>query len=110
MVDYKNWTYEEFSTFAMLYAANIDAHLDQKEEALIQQRLGEKQYKAVKSVFEQCSDSECIDTILAYHEQFMADEGSRQRLLDDFREVFTADHRYSPIEREMMHIFKKLLH
>lgn len=110
MVDYKDWTYNEFSTFAMLYAANIDAHLDQQEEALIRQRLEESKYEAVKSVFEQCSDSECIDTILACHERFMVDEASRQRLLDDFRKVFTADDRYSPVEREMMNIFKKLLH
>lgn len=105
----KNWSYDEFSTFAMLYAATIDSDIDPQEEQLIKQRLGETDYQRVKSVFEQCSDHECIETILSYHDKFMPDEAGRQRLLDDFRQVFAADQRYSPIEREMMHIFKQLL-
>ncbi|NBC06597.1 MAG: hypothetical protein GVY26_05325 [Bacteroidetes bacterium] len=104
-----NWSYEEFSAFAMLYAATIDSHIAPEEEALIKQRLGEADYERVKSVFEQCSDHECIETILSYHDKYMSDEAGRQRILDDFRQVFTADHRYSPMEQEMMHIFKQLL-
>jgi len=104
-----NWSYEEFSAFAMLYAATIDSHITPEEEALIKQRLGAADYERVKSIFEQCSDHECIETILSYHEQYIADEAGRQRLLEDFRKVFQADHRYSPMEQEMMHIFKQLL-
>jgi len=109
MKAHHNWSYNEFSTFAMLYAATIDSHIDKEEEDLIRQRLDEAGYQKIKAVFEQCSDHECINTILSYHDQYMADEAGRQRLLDDFRSVFTADHRYSPMEQEMMHIFKQLL-
>jgi hypothetical protein len=104
-----DWTYEEFSAFAMLYAASIDAEIDPEEEALIRQRLDERSYRRVRAVYEECSDSECINTILGYQKKFMADEAGRERLLSDLREVFEADHRYTAVEREIMHLFKRLL-
>lgn len=104
-----DWTYEEFSAFAMLYAASIDAEIDPEEEALIQQRLDERSYQSIKAVFEECSDAECINTILDYQKKFMQDEAGRNKLLNDFKKVFEADHRYTAIEREMMHLFKRML-
>lgn len=104
-----DWTYEEFSAFAMLYAATIDAEIDPQEEALIRKRLDDKSYQRIKAVFEECSDSECINTIMDYQKKFMADEAGRNRLFSDFKEVFEADHRYSAIEREMMRLFKRML-
>lgn len=103
------WTYEEFSAFAMLYAASIDAAIDAEEEALIQKRLDERSYQRIKAVFEECSDAECINTIMDYQKKFMTDEAGRGRLLNDFRKVFEADQRYSAIEREMMRLFKRML-
>lgn len=103
------WTYEEFSAFAMLYAAAIDSEIDPKEEALIRQRLDEDRYTRIKAVFEECSDADCIDTILNYQQKFMADEAGRQRLLQDFRAVFEADQRYSVMEQEMMRLFKRMI-
>jgi hypothetical protein len=104
-----DWTYEEFSAFAMLYAASIDSTIDPEEEALIQKRLDDRSYQRIKAVFESCSDAECINTILDYQKKFMTDEAGRERLLGDFKEVFDADHRYTAIEREMMHLFKRML-
>jgi len=104
-----DWTYEEFSAFAMLYAASVDAEIDPEEEALIQQRLDDRSYRRVRAVYEECSDSECINTILDYQKKFMTDEAGRDRLLSDMREVFEADHRYTVVEREIMHLFKRLL-
>ena len=104
-----DWTYEEFSAFAMLYAATIDAAIDPEEEALIRKRLDERSYQRIKAIFEECADSECINTILGYQKKFMQDEAGRERLLNDFKEVFEADHRYTAMEQEMMHLFKRML-
>ncbi len=103
------WTYEEFSAFAMLYAAAIDSEIDPEEEALIRQRLDEDSYTRIKALFEEYSDADCIDIILGYQQKYMADEAGRERLLQDFRAVFEADHRYSVMEREMMRLFKRMI-
>ncbi len=104
-----NWTFEEFSTFAMLYAASIDAELDPADEALIKKRVDEATYQKLKSYFDRCADIKCIDLLRSYHDKYMADEASRQRLLGAVREVFESDNKYSIFERELMHLFEKLL-
>lgn len=105
----RDWSYEEFSVFAMLYAATIDSAITEDEEAIIKQRVSEEDYWRIRAVFEQCSDADCIDVILDHRDKYMNDEAGRKRLLDDFRKVFVADDRYSPMEQAMMHVFEQLL-
>ncbi|MCO6491524.1 MAG: hypothetical protein J5I98_24120 [Phaeodactylibacter sp.] len=104
-----DWTYDEFSTFAMLYAASVNADVEQEDLELIRQRVDEKTFHKMKAVFDECSDIRCIDTLRAYHDKYMADEASRQRLLDDVRQLFEADDKYTNFERELIHMFKMVL-
>ena len=104
-----DWTYEEFSTFAMLYAASINTDVEPEDEALIRQRVDEDTFKKIKSVFGQCSDIKCIELLRAYHDRYMADEASRQRLLNDVKILFEADDRYTNFERELVRMFRMVL-
>lgn len=104
-----NWTYEEFSTFAMLYAASVNADVEPDDLNLIRQRVDENTFDKMKSVFDQCSDIKCIDILRAYHDRYMADEASRQRLLDDVKILFEADDRYTNFERELVRMFRMVL-
>lgn len=104
-----DWSYEEVSTFAMLYAASVDAEISEEEEHLIRSRIDAERYAAVRDVFDQCSDSECINQILRYHDKFFATEEGREKLLSDFRAVFEADQRYSAVEQELMKVFQRIL-
>ncbi|MCB0594365.1 MAG: hypothetical protein H6557_06285 [Lewinellaceae bacterium] len=104
-----NWTYEEFSTFAMLYAASVNADVEPDDLHLIRQRVDENTFDKMKSVFDQCSDIKCIDILRAYHDRYMADEASRQRLLNDVKILFEADDRYTNFERELVRMFRMVL-
>ena len=104
-----NWTYEEFSTFAMLYAASVNADVEPDDLNLIRQRVDENTFDKMKSVFDQCSDIKCIDILRAYHDRYMADEASRQRLLNDVKILFEADDRYTNFERELVRMFRMVL-
>ncbi|MCB9296885.1 MAG: hypothetical protein H6559_27765 [Lewinellaceae bacterium] len=104
-----DWTYDEFSTFAMLYAASVNADVEPEDLALIRQRVDEKTFQKMKAVFDECSDIRCIDILRAYHDRYMADEASRQRLLDDVRQLFEVDDKYTNFERELIHMFKMVL-
>ena len=106
---HSNWTYDEFSTFAMLYAASVNADVEPEDLVLIRQRIDEQSYQKIKAIFEGCSDYKCIDILRSYHDQYMADEASRQRLLDDVRTLFQADEKYTNFERELVHMFKMIL-
>ena len=105
----QDWTYEEFLVFTMLYAASVDAGVGEEEESLIRQMLTEERYQAVKSVFEQCSDYKCINTILSYHDRYFATPEARERLLAHIRRTFESDQLYSQLEKEVMRLFKDLV-
>ncbi|MBV6652933.1 MAG: TerB family tellurite resistance protein [Mameliella sp.] len=104
-----DWTYDEFSAFAMFYAASIDGEVDPEEEALIKQRLDADCYLKIKAEFEKCSDAQVINTIMDYQPKYMSDEAGVNRLLGDLKGIFEADHRYTAVEREIMRLFKRLL-
>lgn len=104
-----DWTYEEFSTFAMLYAASVNTDVEPEDEVLIRQQADEATYHKVKAAFSECSDIKCIDILRSYHDKYMADEASRQRLLDDVRKLFEADDRYTAFERELVRMFRMVL-
>ena len=104
-----DWTYEEFSTFAMLYAASVNTDVDPEDEALIRQRIDEATFNKIKTAFDQCSDIKCIDILRSYHDKYMADEASRQRLIGDVRKLFEADEKYTNFERGLIHMFKMVL-
>ncbi|MCB0549430.1 MAG: hypothetical protein KDD19_17780 [Phaeodactylibacter sp.] len=104
-----DWTYDEFSTFAMLYATSINTDVEPEDEELIRKRVDEATFRKMKEVFQNCSDIKCIDILRAYHDKYMADEPSRQRLLDDVRKLFEADEKYTNFERELVHMFKMVL-
>lgn len=104
-----NWTYDEFSTFAMLYAASVNADVEPEDEELIRQRVDEATFRKIKAAFSQCSDIKCIEILRAYHDKYMSDEASRRRLLDDVRKLFEADEKYTNFERELVRMFKLVL-
>ena len=105
----KNWTYNEFLAFCMLYAASADMTISEEEEALIKEKLNEKQYQSIKAIFDKSSDAAIIDIILSYHDQYFNTEEQRERLLSEMRKVLDADHQYSIMERNLMKLFKHLI-
>ena len=104
-----DWTYEEFSTFAMLYAASVNTDVEPEDEAIIRRQADEATYQKMKAVFSECSDIKCIDILRTYHDKYMSDEASRQRLLDDVKKLFEADDRYTTFERELVRMFRMVL-
>ena len=48
----------------MLYAASADMTISEEEEALIKEKLNEKQYQSIKAIFDKSSDAAIIDIIV----------------------------------------------
>lgn len=105
----KNWSYEEFLAFTMLYAASVDGVVTEEEEDLIREQLSEERFEAVKAVFDQCSDYKCINVILSHHDEYFATPEARERLLGHMREVFESDHRFSQLEHVVMDLFRRIV-
>lgn len=103
------WTYEEFHAFAMLFAANADGKITADEEVLITPTLPPDSYANLKQMFRKCSDAEALDIILSYREKYCATPADKERILADMREIYEAHHGFEQIEREMHHMFERML-
>jgi hypothetical protein len=105
----KNWTYEEFHAFTMLYAANADGHITIEEELLIRPELPEEAYSRIKTLFLSMHDAEALDLIMSYCDKFCKSQADKDKIVDDMRAIFKADASFDPIERGVLQIFERIV-
>ncbi len=103
------WTYPEFHAFVMLYAANADGRITLEEENLIMPTLPPEEYAQVKSVFQSCDDSQALDIILSYRDQYCRSQADKAKILADMLAIYQANAAYDQIERGVHQIFKRML-
>ncbi|MBL7804265.1 MAG: TerB family tellurite resistance protein [Saprospiraceae bacterium] len=104
-----DWTYEEFHAFTLLYAANTDGSVTPDEEALIAPTLPAESYAKIREAFFNASDAETLDIILSFKGKYCSTPADKERILADMRAVFEAHHGLEQIEREMLHMFDRLM-
>jgi hypothetical protein len=103
------YTRKEFLTFVMLYAGSVDINLSIEEEDLIRQKVGEEAFVRVKAQFDEMADSEVLDLIYSYKGKYCSSKEETDQALEMIREVFSADHRFSQMEKAVMEIFRMLM-
>lgn len=105
----ENWTYAEFHTFVLLYAANTDGRITSEEENLIASILNEPDYARIKSVFMACDDADALGIIFSYKDQYCSTKADKDKILQDMQEIYKADQDYGQIERTVLHLFERML-
>ena len=100
---------EEFKTLVMLYAANIDGHIQPEEVEVMLEKADETTFKKMCKVVKKMGDSEIIDTIRENKNLFAATESERGQLLSDLRSIIEADEKSSPMENYLLKAVEKLL-
>jgi hypothetical protein len=103
-----HWSYEEFHAFVMLYAANADSQITPEEEDQIIPTLSKEQYENVKKTFKKCADSEALDVILSYRDQYFPNRKDRDEIIADMQRIYKADAVFSQIERGVDTLFRKI--
>jgi hypothetical protein len=106
---FENWTYEEYHTFVMLYAANSDGEISDKERDLITQESSAVTYAKIKSLFQACDDNQALDVIFSYSEKYCANQADRDRILADMQSIYQADSDFEQIEKGVHQLFKRML-
>lgn len=104
-----NWTYDEFHAFVMLYAANTDGKISLEEESLIIPTLTASEYTRVKSVFMACDDTDALDIIFSYKEQYCKTQADKDKILADMLEIYRANVGLEQVERQVLHLFERML-
>jgi len=99
----------EFLAFLFLYAAAADQVLTRTEVELIAEKVGKNKIKKAKSQFDNLSDYERIEYILAHKQEYFPNEEQKTALLNELKEIFLADNVFSVQEQNLFRALNRLM-
>lgn len=101
---------DEFRTFLLLYAANTDMQETENEMQYIREIAPCDNFDEIHTLFNGCSDYECLQLILSYRDQFFPTLQEQDSLLKDVSNLLQKDGKYELLEENAMRMIKKLIH
>lgn len=92
---------QEMLAYLLLYAANVDTHIDAEEKKIIRQKLNSKEeWKKVRQVFKNDSDFTRTEKIASWIEN--ASDEQKEELLDEVKQLMQADGDFSTVENYLL--------
>ncbi|MBD81212.1 MAG: hypothetical protein CL840_20000 [Crocinitomicaceae bacterium] len=104
-----NWSYEDFLSFILVYAAYADTEVRQEEIEAIEERVDHAHFLNAKRVIEKLNDSERIDLILSFREKYFPTPEEHQKLFDDMKSIFLADGKFNQLEQIVLMYLRRIL-
>ena len=104
----EQWTKKEFLGYLMLYAANMDGNITQKEWQIIYAKVGQKTCEKILEQFAEDSEYECLQKILKYKEKHFNTADGTKEIVKEMTNVFFSDKKISNIEQHVLNMIEKL--
>lgn len=104
-----HWSYNEFLAFVLVYAANSDQKVVDKELDHLHDKFDVELVSRMQKEFNDLSDSQCVDRLLMYRESYFADQDSLDKLLEDVSAVYHADGKMVSEEKMALMMLKRIL-
>lgn len=108
-MDNSNYSFNDFLTYILIYAANIDAEYKSNEIEHIVHFYGDESFLKMSDVYDAHTDSESIEFLRSLKSEFSDETDFHQKVKDAIEEVFKADGDYSDIEKASLHFFEEVL-
>ena len=106
---YKNWSFEEYLTFIMYYAAMADYNIAPEEKEIMLESIGMEKFNEVKKFHTQNTDYENVQAIYYFKEKFCTDDSKLQQVHEVIMKMFDADGDYNFYEKNMKRALDMLL-
>ncbi len=104
-----DWSYEEFLSYIMLYAASADLEISDKEIDLIKQKSGNINFENVYAKFNSHSDYESIQAIAACKEKHFNSEQELNKVFEDMNKIFISDGHFDELEKNQLRALRHIL-
>lgn len=105
----KELSYDEFLCITLLYAGNVGEDFTNEERSAIVRHVGQETYDKVFSTFDEMSDFEALETIMAHKGLHFPTPARKQELLSKIESIFKSDDEYDPVEKEIYRFLSNLL-
>lgn len=103
-----NWTKEEFEIYTLLFAANVDLKMDEKELSFISAEVEPETFQKVLAVFQKDNDAQRIKNITTYQSHFLKTNSEKEEFFKEIKKLFFADGNYSAIEAGIFATLKRI--
>lgn len=101
-------SYNEFVYFCMLYAAGLDAVIEQGELDYIASHSEADHPKMVSDRYYEMNDAAHIE-FMREHREYYDTEEARNKLFEEIEGLFKSDGKYAQIEHMAMNMLKRIL-
>lgn len=105
----ENLSYDEFICITLLYAANVNEEFTDEEKSAILKAVGKDTYEKMYGIFDDMSDFEALETIMAHKGIHYPTSTRKQEVLDKIENIFKADQNYDIVEKEIYRFLTNLL-
>ena len=99
----------EYLAYILLYAANADFETDKEELDIIRETVSKEEFRRIKKAFDETSDNERLQVIMHYRDAYLSLLNDTSLVTNQFKSIFTADEKYSAVEKAVYIFLKKLL-
>jgi pentatricopeptide repeat protein len=103
------WSYEEFTSFLLIYIANVDMEFAEEEKAMIRSYAGEEIFEKMVEIFDSMSDFKAYETIMSYKEVYYSTAEEKQKLVEKMQDLFDADAEFNIMEKELLHFLERMM-
>jgi len=99
----------EYLAYILLYASNADFETDKEELDIIRETVSKEEFRRIKKAFDETSDNERLRVIMHYRDAYISLLNDTSLVTNQFKSIFTADEKYSAVEKAVYIFLKKLL-
>jgi uncharacterized membrane protein YebE (DUF533 family) len=94
-----NFTEEEFTAFALIFMANADNNIGEKEKKHIQSKVNVETFDKMFSLFQETSDYNRIQQIVAHKNAYLSDEVKLNSFIENLQSLIAADNKTDVMEK-----------
>ena len=109
MNNHIGWNHEEFKTYVLLYASEIDLKVTEEEKSLLEIRLNKDALFKMKKEIKLDNDYQRLQKIMNFIKLNELTDNDLTILFDDIKEVFMSDNNFDTIEKATFSFLKKIL-
>lgn len=108
-MDYKDWTYDDFITYLLIYASHADFIVTREEVRRIITETGRSEYNKINRIFEKQSDAEKAEAIAFFGMNHCTTNEELNSVLEQLQNLLFSDDSYKTEEQAFFFGVKKLL-
>ncbi|MEM9548310.1 MAG: hypothetical protein AAGA77_20170 [Bacteroidota bacterium] len=108
-MEIKNWDFNTFLAFLLIYASHADLEFTESEKEQIQKIISPEKFEELYAIFNNMTDYQVLELIISYKDTYFSTAAEREQIFDEMKKLFAADGDFSYLEKQLIMFLEKLL-